>query len=139
MSRFRIADVRVFVPARDMDVAKAFYMALGWKVGFESANLALLENGDHRFYLNNQFPKSYPKHFRMHITVDDAQACFDRVSDVVESDARFSAVRIKPPKQQAYGALVTYVYDPSGVLLDLCQWTNQQAAEWAWDRFNRQR
>jgi len=139
MTGIPIGDLRVFVPAHDMELAAAFYVALGWELGFNSPNLKLLQNNDHRFYLNDQFPKSYVEHFRMHITVEDAQACFDRVTALVAEDERFSSVRVKPPEEQPYGAIVTYVYDPSGVLLDFCQWTNERAAEWASGRFARLR
>jgi len=30
--------------------------------------------------------------------------------------------RVQPPKRQPYGAVVTFVHDPTGVLLHLCQW-----------------
>ena len=35
---------------------------------------------------------------------------------------RFPGARVQPPKLQPYGALVTFVHDPSGVLLHLCEW-----------------
>ena len=139
MNDIRIGDLRVFVPAHDMQLSTAFYVALGWEVGFDSPNLKLLQNNDHRFYLNDQFPKSFAGHFRMHITVENAQECFDRVTAVVAEHEQFSSVRIKPPQRQPYGAIVTYVYDPSGILIDFCQWTNERAAEWAASRFARLR
>jgi hypothetical protein len=137
MSVLPIGDLRVFVPAHDMELTADFYVALGWELGFNTPTLKLLQNNDHRFYLNNQFPESYTRHFRMHITVEDAYVSFDHVTAVVANDNRFSSVRIKPPEEQPYGAIVTYVYDTSGVLLDLCQWTNERAAEWAKARFDR--
>ena len=35
---------------------------------------------------------------------------------------RFPGARVQPPKLQPYGALVTFMHDPSGVLLHLCEW-----------------
>jgi len=29
---------------------------------------------------------------------------------------------VQAPKRQDYGALVTFVHDPAGVLLHFCQW-----------------
>lgn len=139
MSSLEIADVRVFAPANDMEVSKAFYIALGWELRFDGGNLVLLENADHRFYLSSQFPESYAKKFRFHVTVENAQAWFDHVCAVVEKDERFSDVRVKPPEQQDYGALVTYVHDPSGVLLDFAQWTNERPAVWARERIRSRR
>ena len=36
----------------------------------------------------------------------------------------FRARRVAPPKAEPYDATVTYVWDPSGVLLHLAQWTS---------------
>ncbi len=57
----------------------------------------------------------------LHVTVADAQACYDQVASLVESNT-FPDVRVRAPKQESYGALVTYVTDPSGVLLHFAQW-----------------
>jgi hypothetical protein len=44
------------------------------------------------------------------------------VASVLQGN-RFAGARVQPPKLQAYGAVVTFVHDPSGVLLHLCEWT----------------
>ena len=134
MPSLEVADLRAFVPSSDMDTSKAFYTALGWKVRYDDGHLALLENGDSRFYLNDQFPESYSKHFRLHLLVEDAQAWFDHVCAVRAADDRFSAVLIEPPQHQDYGAIVTFVHDPSGVLLDFSQRTTSPASEWVKNR-----
>jgi catechol 2,3-dioxygenase-like lactoylglutathione lyase family enzyme len=134
MPSLEIADLRVFVPSSDMDTSKAFYTALGWKVRFDDGHLALLASRDSRFYLNEQFPESYAKHFRLHFLVEDAQAWFEHVSAVRAADDRFSAVVVKPPQHEDYGAIVTFAYDPSGVLLDFSQRTTSPALGWVKNR-----
>ena len=44
------SDVRVFVPAKDFSISKAFYKALGWKLNWEDAELAEMEIADRRFF-----------------------------------------------------------------------------------------
>ncbi len=121
MTNLEITDVRVFVPAKDFSISKAFYESLGWTVKWGDDNLALLEVADQRFYLQNYYAKEWAENFMLHVTVADAQACYDRVASLVESNT-FPDVRVRAPKQESYGALVTYVWDPSGVLLHLAQW-----------------
>jgi hypothetical protein len=41
---------------------------------------------------------------------------------------RYLDAKVNPPTPQAYGALVTHLWDPSGVLLHLAQWTHGGAA-----------
>ena len=117
----KVSDVRVFVPARDFALSKTFYTALGWTVTWEAGELAVLELGGHRFYLNAHYRKECAETFRFHITVEDAQAWYEHVLSVLEAQP-FETARVSPPKREQYGALVTYVYDPSGVLLDFAQW-----------------
>jgi hypothetical protein len=57
----------------------------------------------------------------VHLTVEDAQAWYQHVSSVLQNE-RFPEARVQPPKQQPYGAIVTFVHDPAGVLFHLCQW-----------------
>ena len=121
MTDLEITDVRVFVPAKDFSMSKSFYESLGWTVKWGDGNLALLEVADQRFYLQNYYAKEWAENFMLHVTVADAQACYDRVASLVESNT-FPDVRVTAPKQESYGALVTYVWDPSGVLLHLAQW-----------------
>ena len=59
----------------------------------------------------------------LHITVNDAQAWYEHATKVFEA-RRYGAARVKPPKVEDYGAIVTYVWDPSGILLHLAQPTD---------------
>ncbi len=123
MTELSVADIRFFVPAQDFAVSKAFYIELGWTEQWSDANLALLENGGHRFYLQNYYVKEFAENCMIHISVADAAAWYERISMLVAS-GRFPDVRVSAPKQEPYGALVTYVWDPAGVLLHFAQWTN---------------
>ena len=53
----------------------------------------------------------------MHITVDDARGWWERVSRVIE-EGGYGSARVREPEEHSYGALVTFVWDPCGVLLD---------------------
>ena len=39
----------MFAPARNFDLSKAFYVALGWRIKWDGGKLALMELADHRF------------------------------------------------------------------------------------------
>jgi hypothetical protein len=122
MAKININDVRAFVPASNFAASKAFYVALGWNLQWSDERLALMEVADQRFYLQNYYEKTWADNFVLFVAVDDAQACFERVSELIESK-QFPGVRATPPKLEPFGAKVTYVWDPSGVLLQFAQWT----------------
>ncbi len=122
MNDLKISDIRAFVPARDFGLSRRFYAALGWSEHWASDDLALLEVAGHRFYLQNYYNKDWAQNFMVHISVECAQDCYQRVREVIES-GHFPGTRVNAPEQQPYGALVAHVWDPSGVLLHFCQWT----------------
>jgi predicted lactoylglutathione lyase len=115
------SDVRVFVPAKDFSLSKAFYRALGWKLNWEDAELAELEIAGHRFLLQNYYKQEWADNFMIHVSIDDAQAWYELASSILAAGAYLGA-KVSPPAQQSYGALVTHLWDPSGVLLHLAQW-----------------
>ena len=125
MSNLRITDIRFFIPAQDFAMSKAFYTELGWTELWSDTNLALLENSDHRFYLQNYYAKEFAENCMIHIVVDDAAAWHARVA-VLVAGGQFPGVRVSSPKPEPYGALVTYAWDPAGVLLHFAQWTDVQ-------------
>ena len=117
----RVRDVRPFVGSADFAVSKAFYVALGWQVEYDDGSLALLANGAHRFYLQDAYAKEWVDNTMLHVTVADAAAAYGQVRALLDS-GDFGGARVAPPKREAYGALVTHVRDPAGVLLHLAQW-----------------
>lgn len=126
MANLGINDVRVFVPAKDFAVSKDFYFALGWKLQRSDENIALMEAGNQRFYLQNYYAREWAENFMLHVSVDDARAWHEHVSRLIASN-RFPGARVSAPKQEPYGALVTHVWDPSGVLIHFAQWDERSA------------
>lgn len=124
MIDMKVSDVRPFVPSKDFAHSKEFYAALGWTVHDIDGSLALLENGNHRFYLQRYYTKEFAENMMLHITVADSQASAAQIKEFLAS-GRFPEARVSQPKQESYGAIVTYVWDPAGVLLHLAQWIDQ--------------
>jgi predicted lactoylglutathione lyase len=117
------SDVKVFVPARNFQESLEFYEALGWKVNFraEDDGIAELELVGCRFYLQNYYNKEWADNFMLHVTVENAQDWWQHASSVI-ADGGYKSARVKKPQEQPYGALVTHVWDPSGVLLHFAQY-----------------
>jgi predicted lactoylglutathione lyase len=116
-----ISDVRPFIPAKDFDVSKLFYQELGWILTWSDEDLAVMEQGEHRFYLQNYYVKKWADNTMLHVSVEDALAWKDKVSSMIDS-GHYPGIRVSETKRESYGAYVTYVWDPSGVLLHFSQW-----------------
>jgi len=123
MIDLQASDIRSFVSAKDFGMSKDFYVALGGVIEWSDEKMALVELGGHRFYIQDYFVKEWADNTMLHITVADAQSCFAQISALLAGGG-FPGARVSAPKQEPYGALVSYVWDPSGILLHLAQWTN---------------
>ncbi len=119
----RANDVKTFVPALNFGESLEFYKALGWQVNFKAddGGLAELELADCRFYLQDYYNKDWANNFMLHITVDDAKAWWGHASKAIDA-GNYKYARLKKPEEQSYGALVTFVWDPSGVLLHFAEY-----------------
>lgn len=116
-------DVKVFVPTRELKKSLQFYQALGWKCSWESDGLAEIELAGVRLYLQSLYVKEWAENFMIYIVVEDVAAWYAHIEHVISSGA-YPGTRVNPPKAEPYGALVTYAWDPCGVLLHFAQPAN---------------
>ncbi len=115
-------DVIIFVPALDYDQSLRFYTLLGWEIKWQAddGKLTILELDDSRFYLQNYYVEDWANNFMFQVNVEDATAWHTHVSKIIEAE-NFDYARLRPPKKQDWGAIVTHVWDPSGVLIHFTQ------------------
>jgi len=120
MTNLRATDIKAFIGSRDFDVSRDFYLAMGWKLNFDAGDIAELELGNCRFYLQAYYQRQWCENSMLHITVEDAKAWYRHTQEVLASRT-YGAARVNAPEVQDYGALVTHVWDPVGVLLHFAQ------------------
>lgn len=105
---------RPFLPARDFDLSKRFYEALGFTKVLDG-DVAIFRIGTSSFILQNYFEKEAAEHYMMQLMVDDLDAWWAHIA-ALDLPARFGVSEPKPPAMQPWGLRVAYVVDPSGVL-----------------------
>jgi catechol 2,3-dioxygenase-like lactoylglutathione lyase family enzyme len=113
-------DSKSFIGSKDFETSCDFYTAMGWTLNWEQENLAELQLGSSCFYLQRYYQKKWCENAMLHITVEDAQAWYEHATRVL-TERKYGAARVRPPKEESYGSLVTYVWDPVGVLLHFAQ------------------
>lgn len=117
MSTPKALDVKVFVPAKNFQRSLEFYTQLGWQVNWNhDGGLAELELANCRFFLQNFYNKHWAENFMLYVPVENAQAWFEYVTELIQ-EGGYSDIRVSPPKVEPHGDKVTYVWDPSGILL----------------------
>jgi catechol 2,3-dioxygenase-like lactoylglutathione lyase family enzyme len=115
----RIRDLKAYVPAKDFELSKRFYTALGFRMSEGWGGTADFELNGNRFRLQNYYVKDWADNFMLVMGVDDVEAWHQHVRAIADS-GEFGNVRIKPP-EAVEDSLVLHVVDPSGVLLIFVQ------------------
>jgi uncharacterized glyoxalase superfamily protein PhnB len=112
--------MKVFLPAKDFAVSKRFYRALGFAQNWESPGLAEIELASTRLLLQDFYDPGWAGNFMIHVEVTDADAWAGHARATLDA-AGFPETRIEGPRNEPWGYRVTYVVDPSGVLLRFSQ------------------
>jgi hypothetical protein len=114
-----IKDFKVYVPAKNFEESKRFYLDLGFSMTEGWGGTADFALGAARFRLQDYYVKDWASNMMFSIGVNDAQAWYERARELVTS-GRYKDIRVKPP-EAVDESLVTHVWDPSGVLLVFVQ------------------
>src|SRR3954464_6682635 len=105
---------RPFLPARDFDLSKRFYEALGFEKILDG-DVAIFRVGSSGFILQRFHDEHWAENCMMQLMVDDVDAWWAHITRL-ELPARFGVRAPKPPAVQPWGLRVLYVTDPSGIL-----------------------
>lgn len=110
---------RPFLPARDFEISKRFYEALGFEKLLDGA-VAIFRAGSSEFILQRYYQEDWAGNFMMQLMVDDLDAWW---SHIVELDlaATFDVRPPRAPEMQPWGLRTVYVVDPSGLLWHIVQ------------------
>ncbi len=110
-----VTDLKPFVPARDLELSKAFYADLGFTVNWSNDEIAEVQVGSFRFLLQKFYVAEHAGNFMMSLSVEDADSWWEHIQRR-EVAKKYSGIMCKPPEMQPWGIRVLYLSDPSGVL-----------------------
>lgn len=114
-----ITDLKPYVPAKDFELSKRFYTALGFTMSEGWGDTADFALDGHAFRLQNYYVQDWANNFMFVIGVVDVGAWHERANELLGSND-FPGMRVKAP-EQIDGSTVLHVVDPSGVLLVFVQ------------------
>ena len=110
-----INDLKVYTPAKDFELSKRFYSALGFELTDAWGGAVDCRLGGAQFRLQNYYIKDWANNFMMLFGVDDVQAWYEHAKVVIDR-GDFGSARVSEP-ETAGGSQILHVVDPSGVLL----------------------
>ncbi len=110
-----IKELLVYTPAKDFELSKRFYAALGFEITEAWAGDVDCRLGGAAFRLQNYYKKEWAENFMMLFTVEDVQAWYEHVKPIIDT-GDFPNARYSEPEITG-GANLFHVWDPSGILL----------------------
>jgi catechol 2,3-dioxygenase-like lactoylglutathione lyase family enzyme len=115
-----IKSMNVYVPAKDFEMSKRFYTALGFVLTEAWGGSFDCRLGNSLFRLQNYYVKDWANNFMLQFLVDGASAWYDHVKPIIET-GDFGDARVMLPEAVTGDTIITHVHDPSGVLLIFIQ------------------
>ncbi len=112
--RFRVIEIKAFVPARDFALSKQYYKDIGFTMASEGDGIAYFHLGHASFLLQDFCSGSLAQNFMMHLLVEDVEAWWKRIDAsgvVARYGVRLSALALQPWRMRDF-----CLTDPSGVL-----------------------
>jgi uncharacterized glyoxalase superfamily protein PhnB len=110
-----VTDLKTFVPAKDPELSKQFYLDLGFTINWSNEQIAELQIGSFRFLLQTFYVAEHAGNFMMSLTVENADDWWELIQRL-EFTKKYPGILCKPPQMQPWGIRVLYLSDPTGVL-----------------------
>ncbi|MCV2402481.1 VOC family protein [Marinomonas sp. C2222] len=107
-------EIKAFVPAKDYELSKQFYVDFGFEMASDNNGIAYFKSGDSSFLLQDFYEEEHANNFMMHLLVEDAHACHTQLKNA--GIASKYQVKMTEPVEQPWGMLDFVIIDPSGVL-----------------------
>lgn len=114
-----INSLKPYVPARDFELSKRFYTALGFTPSEGWGGTVDFTLNGFAFRLQNYYVREWADNFMFVLGVDDIEAWHQRALELLNTGT-FGGMRVQPP-EQVDGSRVLHVIDPTGVLLVFVQ------------------
>lgn len=107
-------EIKAFVPARDFELSKQFYEAMGFTLAFSSAELAYFHHGNCSFLLQNFYVEQLAENFMMHMLVENADDWHEHF--VAQGLIERFGVKVGTTEDRPWAIRDFTLCDPSGVL-----------------------
>src|SRR5687768_13407116 len=92
-----IKSMNVYVPAKDFELSKRFYTALGFTLTEAWGGNVDCRLGNALFRLQNYYVEDWANNFMLQFQVNDARAWYDHVKPIIDT-GDFGSARISLPE-----------------------------------------
>ncbi|MEM9805117.1 MAG: VOC family protein [Cyanobacteria bacterium P01_D01_bin.56] len=114
MPNYKTTEIKAFVPSKDFDLCKDFYVDIGFELKWADSDLAYFAAGNSSFLLQNFYVKEHADNFMMHLLVESADDWWERIKER-KIDERYD-VSLGEPEDREWKIRDFTLIDPTGVL-----------------------
>ncbi len=116
-----ILDFKPFVPSNDYEVSKSFYEHMGFKINWDTDEVCEVDTQfGYRFLLSPRNYNNYAQGVMLHFWVNSAEEWYEHFLSIKLAE-KFAGTKVAKPELKPWGLIVTYVWDPTGVLLHFAE------------------
>jgi len=119
-----ITNIRTFLPSKDFQVSRQFYLDMGFDIRWESNDLIIFGTAENNFFLQNAFVEVWAHNMMLQMHVDDLDALYQKVEPLI---AKYEGTKIKSIFTADYGRTF-HLLDPAGVLWHMTEVTKPNKA-----------
>ena len=112
--QYNAISIRAFIGARDFEVSRRFYSALGFEEKVLDQNMSLFKIGELGFYLQDAYVEDWINNTMIFLEVDDVDRYWTELQ-ALDLTSQFEHVKLTPIRYYDWGK-ECFLHDPSGVL-----------------------
>jgi hypothetical protein len=117
----KILDFKPFVPSNSYEESKAFYKNIGFNINWSSDEVCEIDTTfGYKFLLLAKNHNNYSESLMLHFMVNSAQQWYEYFN-ILKLPEKFKGTKVSKPKLMPWGLIITYVWDPAGVLLHFAE------------------
>ncbi|PJE57247.1 glyoxalase [Marinomonas polaris] len=105
-----INDIRAFVPSKDYELSKSFYVALGFDGESAGEALTIFTKDGCTFFLQKYYNEEFANNVMLQLIVNDINESYELISEIKIENVRHSEIKVEP-----WGKVI-YLWGPSGEL-----------------------
>lgn len=113
-----VRQLRTFLPSKDLETSKQFYIDLGFPLRWEGEGLLILGGDNYNFFLQKYYQKEWAENLMMQLHVDDLDALYKVCEEVLP---KYEGTKLKPIFKADYGRTF-HILDPAGVLWHMTEY-----------------
>lgn len=104
--------IEPFLPAKEYELSRLFYQAMGFHITYEEPNMTRFEDSTIAFFINRGYHKDWAENTMVQLKVHDITTWYHRIEAI---DSQQFSFRFFPIKDAPYGKTFQ-VIDPTGIL-----------------------